>query len=63
VAALPELLVTRSLGSVLWRADRWRAGRAAFSEVTARAERLETITRAVASGGAFASVVAAAARS
>ena len=26
VAALPELLIARSLGSVLWRAARWRAG-------------------------------------
>jgi homoserine kinase type II len=34
---------------------------AAFSEVTARAQRLETITRAAASGGAFVSVVAVAA--
>jgi Ser/Thr protein kinase RdoA (MazF antagonist) len=27
VTALPELLIVRSLGSVLWRAARWHAGR------------------------------------
>lgn len=63
VAALPELLIARSLGSVLWRAAKWRAGLAAFSEVTGRARRLETIMHVTASGGAFAPVVAAAARS
>lgn len=62
LAALPELLITRSLGSVLWRAAKWRAGLAALSEVTRRAGRLQTITD-VTSDGAFASVVAAAARS
>lgn len=34
VAALPELLIARSLGSVLWRAARWRAGIGSFGEVT-----------------------------
>jgi homoserine kinase type II len=38
--ALPGLLLARSLGSALWRADRWRAGRAELSEVGDRLSRL-----------------------
>ena len=45
VAALPELLIARSLGSVLWRAARWRRGGGCFGQVTARAGRLEETTR------------------
>ena len=45
VAALPELLVARALGSVLWRAARWRAGLGRFGEVTAHVGRLEATTR------------------
>jgi homoserine kinase type II len=45
VAALPELLVAQSLGSVLWRAVRWREGRAHLDDVIARVERLEANTR------------------
>ena len=45
VAALPELLIARSLGSVLWRAARWRAGIAPFGDVIAHVERLEASTR------------------
>jgi homoserine kinase type II len=45
VAALPELLIARSLGSLLWRAVRWRAGVGRFGEVTAHARRLEATTR------------------
>ena len=37
MTALPELLIARSLGSVLWRAARWRAGLGRFGEVTAHA--------------------------
>jgi homoserine kinase type II len=61
VAALPELLLIRSLGSVLWRAARWRAGLGRFDEVTAHVGRLEAITRWLAANGdAFLSVAAAA---
>jgi homoserine kinase type II len=61
VAALPELLIVRSLGSVLWRAARWRAGLGRFGEVTAHAGRLEATTRWLAANGdAFLSVAAAA---
>jgi len=45
VAALPELLIVQSLGSVLWRAVRWRAGLAPFGAVTARVDKLEASTR------------------
>jgi len=41
VAALPELLIAQSLGSVLWRAVRWRAGLAHFGDVIARVDKLE----------------------
>jgi homoserine kinase type II len=44
VAALPELLIARSLGSVLWRAARWRAGLGRFGEITAHVGRLEATT-------------------
>ena len=57
VAALPELLIVRSLGSVLWRAARWRAGLGRFGEVTAHVARLEAVTRWLATNGdAFLSV-------
>jgi homoserine kinase type II len=61
VAALPELLIARSLGSVLWRAARWRAGLGRLGEVTAQVGRLEATTRWLAANGdAFLSVAAAA---
>jgi homoserine kinase type II len=61
VAALPELLIARSLGSVLWRAARWRAGLGHFGEVTTHVGRLEATTRWLAANeGAFVSVAAAA---
>jgi hypothetical protein len=61
VAALPELLITRSLGSVLWRAARWRAGLTDFGEVTGHVGRLEATTRWLAANGdAFLSVATAA---
>jgi len=61
VAALPELLIARSLGSVLWRAARWRAGAGRFAEVTAHAGRLEATTRWLAANEeAFLSLAAAA---
>ncbi len=39
-AEVAALLVARSLGSVLWRAARWRAGLGRFGEATAHAARL-----------------------
>ena len=61
VAALPELLNARSLGSVLWRAVRWRAGLASFGDVIDRVEKLEASTRWLAAHeGTFLFVAAAA---
>jgi homoserine kinase type II len=61
VAALPELLIVRSVGSALWRAARWRAGRGRFGEVIGHVSRLEETTRwLAANGGAFLSVATAA---
>jgi homoserine kinase type II len=61
VAALPELLIARSLGSLLWRAARWRAGAGRFAEVTAQAGKLEATTRWLAANqDAFVSVAVAA---
>ena len=61
VAALPELLIARSLGSVLWRAARWRAGLARFGDVIARVEKLEASTRWLAANeGTFLFVATAA---
>ena len=61
VAALPELLIARSLGSILWRAARWRSGLGRFGEVTAHVDRLEATTRWLAAhGDEFQSVAAAA---
>jgi hypothetical protein len=45
VAALPELLIAQSLGSVPWRAVRWHAGLAHFGDVIARVDKLEASTR------------------
>lgn len=60
-AALPELLIARSLGSVLWRAARWRAGLGRFGEVTAHAGKLQVTTQWLAANAdAFLSVAAAA---
>jgi homoserine kinase type II len=60
-AALPELLLVRSVGSALWRAARWRAGLGNFSEVTDHVSRLEETTRWLAANeSAFLSVATAA---
>jgi Ser/Thr protein kinase RdoA (MazF antagonist) len=45
VAALPELLVIRALGSALWRISRWRSGPGSLGEVTAHAARLAEAVR------------------
>jgi homoserine kinase type II len=60
VAALPELLIAQSLGSVLWRAVRWRAGLARFGDVVARVGKLAENTRWLAANeDTFLSVAAA----
>jgi homoserine kinase type II len=61
VAALPELLIARSLGSLLWRAARWRAGLGQFGEVTGHVGRLEATTGWLAANqDAFLAIAAAA---
>jgi homoserine kinase type II len=58
-AALPELLMARSLGSALWRAARWRAGLGSFGEITDHVSRLEATTRWLAANeDAFVSIAA-----
>jgi homoserine kinase type II len=51
VEALPELLLARSAGSVLWRAGRWRRGQDQLAEVVDRIQRLETTVRWLAASG------------
>jgi homoserine kinase type II len=43
-AAIPGLLLARSVGSVLWRASRWRAGMSRLDEVADRLEKLEIVS-------------------
>jgi homoserine kinase type II len=49
VAAVPELLVCRAVGSALWRAGRWRRGLAGLDDV---ADRLRVLAATVAFVGA-----------
>jgi homoserine kinase type II len=60
IQALPDLLISRSLDSAMWRAARWRRGQTPIGEVIDRLQRLETTTRwLAASGQEFCSLVAA----
>lgn len=60
IQALPELLVCRSVGSVLWRAARWRRGQAPVGDVVSRLHRLDATLRWLAvSGEQFVSLLAA----
>ena len=45
IQAVPDLLIGRSVGSVLWRGGRWRRGQASLTEVTERLDRLEQTMR------------------
>lgn len=40
VAAVPELLLARAAGTVIWRAGRWRRGQASLRDVSDRLDRL-----------------------
>lgn len=51
IEAVPDLLLTRSAGSALWRAGRWRRGQARLGDVTGRLSRLDAMTRWLASSG------------
>ena len=41
IMAVPDLLVSRCVGSVFWRAGRWRRGQSALSDVANRVAVLE----------------------
>lgn len=43
--AVPELLICRCVGSVLWRAGRWRRGQARLAGIVERLDRLDETTR------------------
>ncbi len=63
LAALPDLIVVRAVGSVLWRAGRWRRGRSSLAEVADRLEVLAgTLRWRTAEGGELGHIVASAGR-
>ena len=63
IEALPELPASRSVGSVLWRAGRWRRGQAQLGDVTDRLGELGAALRWLAAhGGQLQSLMASGAR-
>lgn len=63
LAALPDLILVRAVGSTLWRAGRWHAGRSSLAEVASRLDVLaETLRWRAAEGGELGDIVAAAGR-
>jgi homoserine kinase type II len=63
LAALPDLIVVRAMGSTLWRAGRWRRGQSSLAEVANRLDVLaETLRWQTAEGGELGHIVAAAGR-
>ena len=61
LAALPDLIVTRAVGSMLWLADRWRRGQSSLAEVASRLDLLAGILRwRTAEGGELVHIVATA---
>jgi homoserine kinase type II len=63
LAALPDLIVVRAMGSMLWRAGRWRRGQSSLAEVASRLDVLaETLRWRTAEGGELGHIVAAAGR-
>lgn len=63
LAALPDLIVIRAVGSMLWRAGRWRRGQSSLAEVARRLDVLaETLRWRTAEGGELGHIVAAAGR-
>jgi Ser/Thr protein kinase RdoA (MazF antagonist) len=64
LTALPDLIMVRAMGSMLWRAARWRLGQSSLAEVASRLDVLaETLRWRTAEGGELGHIVAAAARS
>ena len=63
LAALPDLILVRATGSMLWRAGRWRRGQSSLAEVANRLDVLaETLRWRTAEGGELGHIVAAAGR-
>jgi homoserine kinase type II len=63
LAALPDLIVVRAMGSMLWRAGRWRRGQSSLAEVANWLDVLaETMRWRTAEGGELGHIVAAAGR-
>jgi Ser/Thr protein kinase RdoA (MazF antagonist) len=61
LAALPDLIVTRAVGSMLWLADRYRHGQSSLPEVASRLDLLAGILRwRTAEGSELVHIVAAA---
>ena len=62
-AALADLIMVRMVGSILWRAGRWRRGQSSLAEVASRMDALaETLRWRAAEGGELGHIVAAAGR-
>ena len=63
LATLPDLIVVRAMGSMLWRAGRWRRGQSSLAKVASRLDVLaETLRWRTAEGGELGHMVAAAGR-
>jgi homoserine kinase type II len=61
LAALPDLIVVRAMGSALWRGGRWQRGQSSLSEIASRLDVLaETLRWRTAEGGELGRIVAAA---
>jgi homoserine kinase type II len=50
-AAVPDLLLARAMGTVVWRAGRWRRGQASLDDVTARLHELAAADKWLAAHG------------
>jgi homoserine kinase type II len=63
LTALPDLIVVRAIGSMLWRAGRWRRGQSSLAEVASRLDILaETLRWRTAEGDELGHIVASACR-
>ena len=63
LAALPDLILVRAVGSTLWRTGRWRRGQSSLAEVASRLDVLAgTLRWRTAGGGELGRIVAAAGR-
>ena len=63
LAALPDLILVRAMGSMLWRARRWRRGQSSLAEVASRVDVLAgTLRWRAAEGSELGHIVSAARR-